>query len=86
MNFFGVLITFSIFTAVFSCYCATRNTNELQNSKSKLRGQPEHPHLHFVDQKQLAELDESRLHPVLFRLHGFDADLRRHDASRNILE
>jgi len=81
MNFFGVLIAFSIFTAVFSCYCATRNTDDSQNSKATWRKLSEHPHLHFVDQKHLAELNESRLHPVLFRLYGSGGDLRRHDAS-----
>ena len=81
MNVISVLIAFSIFTAVFSCYCATTNRNEAQNSKTKWRRPSEHPHLHFVDQKQLHELNQSQQHPVLFRLHGFNTDVWRHDPS-----
>jgi len=81
MNVAGVLIALSIFTAVFSCYCATRNENETQNSESNWRKQSEHPHLHFVDQKQLDELSQSKQHPILFRLQGFNADICRGDTS-----
>ncbi len=81
MNIAGVLIVLSIFTAVFSCYCATTNKNEAQNLKTNWRKQSEHPRLHFVDQKQLDELNQSKQHPLLFRLQAFNADICWRDTS-----
>jgi len=81
MNVIAVLIAFSIFTAVFSCYCAATNKNEAQNSRTNLRKPSERPHLHFVDHKQMDELNQSRQHPVLFRLQSSNADVSRHDTS-----
>jgi hypothetical protein len=74
MNFAGVLIAFSIFAAVFSCYCAARKVDHRVNLKGKRQIQTEHPHLYFVDPKQVDQLGQSQMHPVLFRIQGPDTD------------
>ena len=80
MNVIGVLIAFAIFTAVFSCYCATTNKNEALNAKLRWRKQVDRPHLHFIDQKQLYELNKQQ-RPILFRIEDYNADIRLHGTS-----
>lgn len=70
MNFFGILLAFSIITALFSSYCATKNADNTKGLQTKGRDRSQRPRLHFVDQEQFADLLESELHHVLFRLQS----------------
>jgi hypothetical protein len=73
MNFLGILLALSISTALFSSYCATKDTAKTKNLPTKGKDRSHSPHLHFVNRKLLADLYESEPHHVLFRLQGSQA-------------
>jgi hypothetical protein len=66
----GILAALSVLTVIFGTYCATRNSDLLNDFKTSAINRPDSPRLHFITRRELLELEELESHHVLFRLQS----------------
>ena len=66
----GMLLALALVTALYGCYCASRNRRNGRSLRTDGMGRSMGPNLHFVDRRQLAEMYELESHHVLFQIQG----------------
>ncbi len=85
MNFIGILVALSIFTAVFGTYRAVTTASSSSDSQSWNRSRPRSPRLHFVSKEVNISSHASEPNHIVFHLQGIGpSDDRAKDSPKTL--